>query len=243
MLKRKIWNCLLPAVLILPVLLGAPGCATLKNTDLSGLLGQGPLDEATVAAGLRDALRVGTENSVLSTSRPGGFLDNELIRVNLPDQLTPVASTLRKLGLGSHVDALEAAMNRAAEQAAGQAKSVFWTAITEMSIADAFSILRGNDTAATDYFQAKTSTRLRARFGPIVSSQISSLGLADQYNQVVDTYNAVPLTSKPELVDLNEYVTDRTLEGLFTVLAREEQKIRHDPLARTTDLLKRVFGP
>jgi hypothetical protein len=221
------------------------GCASLKDLDMGGILegpGQGALDEATVVAGLKEALKVGSTRATDRTSRAGGFLENDLIRIPLPDQLDPVASTLRQVGLGSYVDELETAMNRAAEKAAGEAAQVFWNAVTTMTIADAFTILEGHETAATEYFRSRTEGDLRRRFQPIVSASTEEVGLGRLYGDLARRYEAIPLTGKPELVDLDTYVTDRALDGLFTVLAQEEQTIREDPVARTTELLRRVFG-
>lgn len=221
------------------------GCASLQNADLGTILGggsTGALDEATVLAGLKDALKVGSDNAVTSTATVDGFLGNALIRIALPEQLDTAASTLRSVGLGSSVDELETAMNRAAEQAAGEARGIFWDAVTALTIGDAFAILNGHDTAATDYFRDRTENQLRARFRPIVSEKTASVGLGRLYGQVTETYANLPLTSKPELVNLDTYVTDETLAGLFTVLAQEEEAIRRDPAARTTELLRRVFG-
>ena len=229
-------------VLLLVIL----GCATLQE-DLADILntgtGQdGALDEPTVIAGIKEALRVGTQNSVLSTSRLDGYLGNQLIRIVLPEQLESMASTMRQVGLGSQVDELEIGMNRAAELAAAEARDVFWDAITGMSVADAFGILNGGDTAATDYFRGRTQIVLYSRFHPIVQEKMEDVGLSRLYATVADSYNSLPLAGTPQLIDLDQYVTDRALAGLFTVLAQEEQKIRRDPLARTTDLLRRVFG-
>jgi hypothetical protein len=225
--------------------LAASGCATLQQTmgavfpaDSTG----GALDEPTVIAGIKEALKVGTENTVISTSKLDGFLGNELIRIALPEQMATVASTLRKVGFGSQVDELEVGMNRAAERAAGEAKEVFWTAIKGMTVSDAFGILDGGNTAATDYFRAKTSATLKARFQPIVEEKIQEVGVSRMYTKVADTYNSLPLAGTQKMVDLDEYVTDKALSGLFAVLATEERKIREDPVARTTDLLKKVFG-
>lgn len=222
------------------------GCAGLQG-GLGGVLdsgagGDGRLDASTVAAGIKEALRVGTQNTVASTSRLDGFLGNELIRIAIPDQLESTASTLRKFGFGSQVDELEIGMNRAAELAAAEARDVFWAAIKSMTVADAFGILNGGDTAATEYFREKSGQALRERFHPIVQSKIDGIGLSRVYSRFADTYNNIPLSGAPVLVDLDEYVTDRALYGLFAVLGREEMRIREDPLARTTDLLRRVFG-
>jgi hypothetical protein len=237
---------LLCSVFFIAGALAASGCATLQQTmgtafpgDSSG---SGALDESTVAAGIKEALRIGTENTVVSTSKVDGFLGNQLIRIAIPEQMTTVASTLRKVGFGSQVDELEVGMNRAAELAAGEAKGIFWNAIKGMTVSDAFGILNGGNTAATEYFREKTSASLRARFEPIVQQKIQEVGLSRIYSRVADTYNGLPLAGNQKMVDLDEYVTDKTLSGLFAVLATEERKIRQDPLARTTDLLKKVFG-
>ena len=220
-------------------------------TALDGELGKvletgsgrdGALDEQTVAAGIKEALRVGAERTVESTSRRGGFLENRLIRIAIPDQLGKAAGIMRDYGMGSMVDELENGMNRAAELASAEAKQVLWNAVREMTVRDAFGILRGEDNAATEYFRRKTGPVLRERFHPIVESKIESIGLSRIYNRFADAYNLIDIEGKPDLVDLDEYVTGRALDGLFTVLENEERKIREDPVARTTDLLRRVFG-
>jgi len=232
--------------LCLVALLVVSGCATLQGSMGDILTGgpstSGTLDESTVIAGIKEALRVGTQNTVLSTSKVDGYLGNALIRIAIPSQMQSVASTLRQAGLGAQVDEMEVGMNRAAELAAGEAREVFWSAITGMTVSDAFGILRGGNTAATDYFHERTYDVLRARFHPIVQRKVDEVGLSRLYGRISDTYNSLPLGGATRLVDLDEYVTDQALAGLFTVLASEEQKIRQDPLARTTDLLKKVFG-
>ena len=220
-------------------------------TALDGELGKvletgtgrdGALDEKTVAAGIKEALRVGAEQTVESTSRRGGFLENRLIRIAIPEQLRRATDIMRDFGMGSMVDELETGMNRAAELAAGEAKQVLWNAVTGMTVQDAFGILRSGDNAATEYFRRKTGPELRRRFHPIVEDKIESIGLSRVYGRFADAYNLLNIEGNPELVDLDEYVTGQTLDGLFTVLENEEKKIREDPLARTTDLLRRVFG-
>lgn len=229
--------------------LAAAGCAELQNGNLAGDLLRavsttqtGPLDQQTVAAGLKDALRVGTERAVGATSQPGGFLASELLRIALPKQLAPMANTLRTVGLGSQVEALETAMNRAAEQATGEAGGIFLDAIAGMSLADAVGILNGGPTAATDYFRERAGEALQERFRPIVAQKMGEVGLYNSYTQLVDAYTALPLVSKPDL-DLEGYVAQKAQDGLFTTLAAEETRIRENPAARTTELLKQVFGP
>ncbi len=218
------------------------GCASLQDLNLEDYgLGERPLDEATVVSGLKEALQIGTERTVDTTSQMDGFLGNALIRIVLPSELDDMTSKLRDIGLGSLVDDFEVGMNRAAEHAAGEATDVFWRAITSMSIADAFGILNGHSHAATDYFRSRTSVALAERFRPIVQNSMENVGVYPLYQQMHSRYIQIPLVDKPDL-DVIEYVTDHTLSGLFAVLGSEEERIREDPLARTTELLKRVFG-
>ncbi len=229
-------------LLALVSFIAIPGCATLNGYIGGDPRGGAALDEATVTAGLREALRIGAQNTVASTSKLDGYLGNQLIRIAVPGQLVSAASTLRQLGLGGQVDQLEVGMNRAAERAAAEARDIFWNAITGMTIADAFGILNGGTTAATDYFHDRTAAALRARFHPIIRQKIDEVGIANVYNRIAVAYNSLPATGTQRLVDLDEYVTDRALAGLFSVLATEERRIREDPLARTTELLRKVFG-
>ena len=217
-----------------------PGCAGFNAESINRALEQ-PLDSETMAAGLKEALRIGTERSTATTSAVDGFNGNPLIRVALPQQYTSVADAIRGIGLGTHVDAFELSMNRAAEKASGEAVAVFWEAITKMSIADAFGILNGADDAATDYFRHQTSDNLRSRFQPIVSAKMEEVGVARYYEDLAGYYNLLPI-QKPEAVDLDDYITDHTINGIFLILEDEEKKIRQDPAARTTELLRKVFG-
>jgi len=221
---------------------GLVGCAGMEDVDLESVLGgAGPLDEATVARGLKEALSVGTGRAVDQVGSLDGYLANEALKIALPVELQDVAGTLRSAGLGSKVDELEVAMNRAAEQAAGEAVNVFGDAIRGMTLADAWGILRGHDTAATDYFRERTSAALTSRYRPIVESRLRAVGGYGDYETLVARLESLPFVEPPDL-DLVGYVTDHALDGLFTVLAQEEQKIREDPLARTTALLQRVFA-
>ena len=221
--------------------LGALACAQGGAVGLSEILDaagvlSGQSDESTVVAGLKEALRVGTERTVHSASARDGFNGNSLIRIPLPDALDTAAKGLRLAGFGSHVDELELSMNRAAERAAGEAAPVFWNAITSMSFSDARSILSGGERAATDYFERTTRETLAGRFSPIVDRSMREVGLVRTYDDFVDRLPFRPTFS------LQEYVTDRSLDGLFTLLAGEEKRIREDPAARTTELLRQVFG-
>lgn len=199
------------------------------------------LNRQTVVDGLREALRIGSERSIDRLGVLDGFLADELLRIALPEQLDSMARVLRQVGLRRQVDELEVTMNRAAEQAVGEARQVLWNEIRALSFADAMAILRGGSTAATDYFRARTSTELTERFHPIVTAKMESVGLSRLYADLAARYNALPLTTEPA-VDLEDYVTQRALSGLFTALGEEEARIRADPVARTTTLLRRVFG-
>ena len=229
----------LRSVLWLFAVLPLVGC--FNSAVLDDMLGNGTLDEATIAAGLKEALTIGTERSSSQTSKLDGFYRNPAIQIVVPDQYSDVARTLRDFGLGSYVDDFEEKMNRAAERASGEAIDVFAAAIRQMSISDAVGILNGPDNAATEYFRRTTSTELTARFQPIVTAKMQEVGVYNVYEDLVSKYNALPI-QKPEAVDIDEYVTQKTLDGLFHVLEGEEKRIREDPVARTTELLRKVFG-
>ncbi len=219
-----------------------PACSG-TNFELLGeiLDTQAPLDEGTVAAGLREALEVATGRSVDQLSNVNGFLGDALLRIAIPEQFETVATTLRQVGLGDRVDEFETAMNRAAERASAEARPVFWNEIRRLSIADAFAILNGGERAATDYFQGRTESELQARFLPIVQEKMEAVGLYQIYGELADRYNAIPFVTTPA-IDLDTHITDGALNGLFSVLGKEEARIRRDPVARSSALLKRVFG-
>ena len=224
------------------------GCAEMQarmeaaGIDMNDILVAGaPLDGPTVATGLKQALEVGTQRTTTTLSRPGAFGNDPILRLRLPGELGRVAEVLRGVGFGAQVDALENSMNRAAEEAAAQAVPVFTGAITQMTIADAFQILNGPDDAATQYFRERTSEALRARFRPVATNAMREVGLYSIYTEIVARYDQIPFT-KPPAVDLEGYVADQTLAALFTEIAKEEGRIREDPAARSTALLRRVFG-
>jgi len=198
-------------------------------------------DDSQVVAGLREALTVGTGNAVSLVSVTDGYFSNQAIKILMPDKVQKVADVLGKVGYQKQVDEFVVSMNRAAEKAAPQAKSIFVSAIKEMSIEDAKKILNGGDTAATDFFKAKTSARLYETFKPIVSSSMDEVGATRNYKEMMGRYTALPFM-KAESVDLDHHVTNKSLDGLFYMVGQEEKKIRTDPAARVTDLLKTVFG-
>lgn len=207
-----------------------------------GVSGSGP-DDAKVVSGLKEALSVGSANAVSSTSRVDGYFANQAIRILMPEKVRKVADALGKVGYQREVDDFVLSMNRAAEKAAPRAKAYFVEAIREMSFEDARKILGGGDTAATDYFRGKTGKKLYDEFRPVVSASMNEVGTTRSYKEMVGKYAALPLVGgKAESVDLDHHVTTRALDGLFLVLGQEERKIRTDPAARVTDLLKDVFG-
>lgn len=232
--------------LILPTVtlaLALSGCETLKvgEAALSLLQPGKELSVQTIASGLKEALMKGTDDAAAQLSKEGGYADNKLLRIPVPEELEKVSSTMKKLGLGGLVDAFEKKMNTGAEQAAAKAKPVFWNAIKRMSFQDAKNILAGGETAATDYFRATIGDELRSVYAPVVRDQLNSVGAVRAYNDLVARYSAIPFVTKPSL-NLEEYATGKALDGLFSVIAQEEKKIREDPAARTTELLRRVFG-
>jgi hypothetical protein len=199
------------------------------------------LGDARIAQGLKEALRVGTETAVSLTGRVDGYFANQAIKILMPERLTSLEQGLRLIGQGERVDALVLGMNRAAEKAAPSAREIFVDAIGEMSIDDARRILAGTDTAATDYFKGKTTGTLTAAFQPVVERSMNEVGVARQYKDLLAQAQAIPFF-RAEDYDLDRYVVGRSLDGLFHVLGEEERKIRTNPTARTTELLREVFA-
>jgi len=218
--------------------------------DIGGLIGGGKApgvsgsvaDDAKVVSGLKEALSVGTENTVAATSKVDGYFANQAIRILVPEKVRKVADVLGRVGYQKEVDDFVLSMNRAAEKAAPLAKAHFVDAIRAMTFEDARKILEGGDTAATDYFRGKTQKKLYDEFRPVVSESMNEVGVTHSYKNMVGKYAALPLAGKTESVDLDHHVTIKALDGLFLVLGQEEKKIRTDPAARVTDLLKDVFG-
>jgi hypothetical protein len=207
---------------------------------LSGSIGGG-LSDVKIGSGLQEALKIGTENAVLQTSQTDGFFLNKAIKILMPKPLQSMEQPLRLVGFGPKIDEFVLGMNRAAEKAVPFAKEIFWDAIGQMTFDDARKILNGGDTAATDYFKAKTSKKLHTAFRPSVESVMNEVGVNRQYNELVGRYQSVPF-AKSITFDVNQYVTEKATDGLFFVVGQEEKKIRTNPAARVTDLLKDVFG-
>lgn len=203
--------------------------------------GQGVLDRQTVVAGLKQALEVGTNNSVTKTSKTGGFSNDPVIKILVPEQMSKLAKNMRRYGFGEHVDRFEAQMNRSAELASVEAKSLFIDSISNMSIGDAWAILKGPENAATQYFRQNTESKLRQRFKPVISNSMAKVGFYSDYRKLLETYQSLPLVEKPNL-DIEHYILQKTLDGLFFKVEEEEIKIRRNPAARVTELLQKVFS-
>lgn len=198
------------------------------------------LSDTKIISGLKQALQFSASRAVAATGRPDGFLKNEAIKIALPPKLETIGRGMRMLGMGPKVDELEVGMNRAAEQATPQAKAIFIASLKKMTFDDARHILTGNDTAATDYFKRTSSADLTTAFAPIVHQSMEKVGVVAQYDRFVESSGAGTFLSNQ--FDLDKYVVGKTLDGLFYMLGQEEKKIRKDPAAQTTALLKEVFG-
>lgn len=203
--------------------------------------GKKPLSEAEIIQGLKEALRIGTAKAIEKVSKVNGYYGNAKIRIPLPSNIQRVEKLLRTGGYGEKLQAFELSMNRAAERAAPQAKTIFVDAAKQMSFSDARKILKGRENEATLYFKGKTSSTLHKMFKPIVHNAMSQVGVTRRYQDLDAKVRTIPFAKRLSL-DLDQYVTERALDGLFLMLAEEEAKIRRDPKARVTDLLKRVFG-
>lgn len=213
------------------------------NKTLGDILGEegGSLTTQEVAAGLKQALEKGTIQGTSQASQVDGYFKNPKIKIPLPPDVQEAESKLRQLGLGNTVDKFLLTMNRAAENAADEAKPIFINAIKSMTIQDAWNILKGDKHAATSYLERTTSSQLYNSFKPVVSDVTEQVSLTRYYSDFANVYNRVPGV-KDINTDLNDYVTKKAIDGLFTLIAEEEERIREDPVARTTELLRKVFS-
>ncbi len=214
-------------------------CDTAKQL-LNSLPQSGGLSTDDIAAGLKEALTVGTQNGTARLSAVDGFFANAAIKILMPPEAQKVENTLRNVGLGNVVDKAILSMNRAAEDAAKSATPIFIDAIKQMTISDAISILKGDDFAATNYFKQKTTVALTNAFAPVISKSLDKVDATKYWKEVFTVYNR--FSSNPVNTNLSAYVTGKAIDGIFHEIAIEEQKIRKDPVARVTDLLKKVFG-
>ncbi len=211
----------------------------LKTTSSTG--GSTQLSNEEVISGLRDALSVGTNNSSGLASKLDGYYKNPAIFIPFPPEAQKVKEKADAMGMQEQTDKFVMTLNRAAEEAAKDAAPVFINAIKGMSIGDGFAILKGADNAATQYLKDKTTAQLKEKFTPIVQAAIDRVELTKYWNPIITSYNKIPFIEKQN-PDLTAYVTERAMQGLFKLIADEELKIRKDPVARVTDILKKVFG-
>jgi hypothetical protein len=202
----------------------------------------GGLSQSEIAAGLKQALQVGAKNATNKVSAVNGFFGNALIKILMPPEAKKVEHTLREIGLGEQVDNAILSMNRAAEDASSKALQIFIDAITSMTIEDGLAILKGKNDAATQYLKNKTTAKLTAAFRPVIQESLDKVNATKYWAIVFNTYNELPTTYNKVNPDLPGYVTERALNGVFVYIADEEAKIRLNPAARVTDLLKKVFG-
>jgi Protein of unknown function (DUF4197) len=205
------------------------------------------LDNQQASAGIKEALTNATNGAVNLVGRPGGYFDNPAIKILLPSQLQPVEKGLRAIGAGAQVDKFEKSMNDAAEAAAPKAEPIFEKAIRGMSISDAERIVDGGKTSATDYFRRKTSGELTTAFTPIVKQAMAKYSVTQQYESLMGKYQSGSalgglLGGMTGKFDLDSYVVHKSLDGLFYMVGQEERKIRTNPAAQVTPLLREVFG-
>ena len=201
----------------------------------------GELTNTEVIAGLKEALTIGVQESATSASKADGFFKNPNLFIPWPAEAQKMKDVLVQTGLSKQVSAFEESMNRAAEEAAKGAFDVFAGAVREMTIADGFAILSGGDTAATHYLREKTTLPLKDKFSPVVKNAIEKVNVTSYWSPLVNAYNLIPGVTKQN-PDLQDYITGRAIDGLMSLIAEQETKIRKDPAAQVTSLLKKVFG-
>ncbi len=237
-------------ILFAAITLSLQSCAqswNLKNIEkqventVNTATGHNSLSNDDIIKGLKEALNVGTTNSTGRASALDGFYKNNLIKIPFPPEADQVRTTVENLGMKPQVDKFVMTLNRAAEEASKEAKPIFVNAITSITIQDGMSILKGSDDAATQYLKGKTQAQLNAAFSPIVKRAIEKVEVTKYWNPIITKYNKIPLVQHVN-PDLDKYVTDKALEGLFKLVAEEETKIRKDPAARVSEILRKVFG-
>lgn len=226
------------AVIISLFALPLAGCDTARSILNSA--GSTNLSNGEIVQGLKEALRVGTDSATFHLGLLNGFYGDDIIRIVMPPEAQKVEKTLRSVGLGKSVDKAVISMNRAAEDATKYVGDIFLNAIRKMTIQDALGILRGDNIAATTYLKRTTTTQLTTAFKPIISKSLTYVDATKYWKDVFTAYNK--FSSNPVNTDLTDYVTQKALDGLFYHVGLEEQRIRKDPAARVTDILKKVFA-
>jgi hypothetical protein len=237
-MKRKIFLILLPCIIIFSI---ASKAQILD--DAKKLLNQGTsgLTEKDAADGIKEALVKGTGESVKMVSKVNGYFGNPEIKIPFPQDAKDIESKLRDIGLGSKVDEVVESINRAAEDAAKDAETIFVNAVKNMTITDAINIVKGKNNAATQYLSKTTTPELKTKFTPVIKASLDKVNATHLWEDLIKQYNKIPFVAKKN-PDLTAYVTGKAIDGLFIMIAKEELKIRQNPAARTTELLKKVFG-
>jgi hypothetical protein len=225
--------------LALTVTLALGACAEMSQIVQSGAAG--PSGESSLARAIKESLELSSTRAADLLSRTGGYQNSSTYRIKLPASVQPVASRLRQFGLGGQLDRIESLMNQAAEHAAVEAKTLFVSTVRSMTVTDALGIVRGGDTAATQYFRQHTEAELRQRYLPIIKSNLQQIGFYSQYEKLLSAYKQLPLANKPDL-DLEQHVLTQSLNALFTQVGEEEKAIRKDPLGSGSSAIAAVFG-
>ena len=211
--------------------------------DAMKIVNQGStgLSEQDAVSGIREALVKGTADAVAMVSKPDGYFMNPQIKIPFPEEARSVETKLRSIGFGAKVDELILTINRAAEDASKSAQPIFISAIRGMNISDALDIVKGKNDAATQYLAKTTTPELRNKFSPVIKASLDKVDATRLWEEVITVYNQIPFVARQN-PDLAAYVTDKAISGMFIMIAKEELKIRQDPAARSTEILKKVFG-
>ena len=232
----------LPVSVLCVLVLSAEAFSQINLSKIFNRISPNAISEKEAGQGVKEALAQGVTTAVLNLHKTDGFFGSQFYKLLLPPDAQKLETTLRKIGLGGQVDKAVLAMNRGAEDAVGSATPIFTDAIKEMTLTDALGIVRGNKDAATQYFKQKTSQKLILAFTPPVQTSLEKTNATKYYADIVTTYNRIPLTTDKVNPDLTSYVVTKAVDALFVEIAKEEANIRANPVARTTAILKKVFG-
>jgi len=232
---------MLAATLGAASMFGLAGCAEMPQVFQPGAQMGDTSNPSILSRAIKESLELGSTRASDLLSQAGGYSNSPVYRITMPSAVQPLTSRLRQFGLGGQIDRIESLMNQAAEQAAGEAKAVFIGAVRNMTVTDALGIVRGPQTAATDYFRQHTEASLRQKYLPIIQGHLQQLGFYSQYQQLLATYKALPISHKPDL-DLEQHVLTQGLNALFSQIGEEERLIRKDPLGRGSSVIAAAFA-
>ncbi|WP_349315895.1 DUF4197 domain-containing protein [Chitinophaga sp. MM2321] len=214
-----------------------------KTTTTSGTTATGTnITESEAGSAIKEALSKGVTAGIAKLNKTDGFFGSDIYKLLLPPDAVKIGNTLRSIGLGSQVDKAILQINRSAEKAMGYAAPIFVNAIKQMTLTDALNLVKGGNNSATEFFKSKTTDQLKSAFSPVVKKSLDSTSATRYYTDIVTTYNKLPTSFNKVNPDLQDYVTTMAVTALFDQIGKEEAAIRANPAARTTDLLKKVFG-